>query len=83
MKHHKAMAYYDCLKFINEAVFYVLVIAVTVLLATRRTITIGTVLTAYLCFNQLTSPLRELHRIPGFPIRKSLRSRYWNIWTWW
>lgn len=83
MKHHKAMAYYDCLKFINEAVFHVLVIAVTVLLATRGTITIGTVLTAYLCFNQLTSPLRELHRIPGFPIRKSLRSRYWNIWTWW
>lgn len=26
-------------------------------------ISIGTVLATYLCFNQLTSPLRELHRI--------------------
>ena len=63
MKHHKAMAFYDCLKFINEAVFNVLVIAVTVLLAARREISIGTVLTSYLCFTQLTGPLRELHRI--------------------
>ena len=33
------------------------------LLAARGTITVGTVLTAYLCFTQLTGPLRELHRI--------------------
>lgn len=32
MDHHKAMAFYDCIKFINEAVFSVLVIAVSVLL---------------------------------------------------
>ncbi|MGI6011670.1 MAG: ABC transporter ATP-binding protein [Ruminococcus sp.] len=63
MRHHKAMAFYDCLKFINEAVFHVLVIAMSVLLAARGIITIGTVLTAYLCFMQLTGPLRELHRI--------------------
>lgn len=63
MRHHKAMAFYDCLKFINEAIFHVLVIAMSVLLAARGIITIGTVLTAYLCFMQLTGPLRELHRI--------------------
>lgn len=63
MTHHKAMALYDCLKFINEAVFSVLVIGVSVWLAAQGTITIGTVLTAYLCFTQLTGPLRELHRI--------------------
>lgn len=63
MDHHKAMAFYDCIKFINEAVFSVLVIAVSVLLASQGIITIGTVLTAYLCFTQLTGPLRELHRI--------------------
>ncbi|WP_243413725.1 ABC transporter transmembrane domain-containing protein [Pseudoflavonifractor phocaeensis] len=33
MKHHTAMAFYDCLKFINEAVFNVVVIALTVQLA--------------------------------------------------
>lgn len=63
MRHHKAMAFYDCLKFVNEALFSVLVIAVCVLLASRQVITVGTVLTAYLCFTQLTGPLRELHRI--------------------
>lgn len=63
MRHHKAMAFYDCLKFVNEAFFSVLVIGISVLLASRQVITIGTVLTAYLCFTQLTGPLRELHRI--------------------
>ena len=63
MRHHKAMALYDCLKFVNEALFSVLVIGLSVLLAANGVITVGTVLTAYLCFTQLTGPLRELHRI--------------------
>lgn len=63
MKHHKAMAFYDCLKFVNEAVFTVLVIGVSAYLAGEHVITVGTVLTAYLSFTQLTTPLRELHRI--------------------
>lgn len=63
MKHHKAMAFYDCLKFVNEAIFTVLVIGLSVYLAGEGIITVGTVLTAYLCFTQLTTPLRELHRI--------------------
>ena len=57
------MAFYDCLKFVNEAFFSVLVIGISVLLASNNVITVGTVLTAYLCFTQLTGPLRELHRI--------------------
>lgn len=63
MKHHRAMAMYDCLKFINEAVFTVVVIGVSAYLAAEGVISVGTVLTAYLCFTQLTNPLRELHRI--------------------
>lgn len=63
MKHHKAMALYDCLKFINEAVFTILVIGVSAYLAGEKIISVGTVLTAYLSFTQLTTPLRELHRI--------------------
>lgn len=63
MRHHRAMAFYDCLKFVNEAFFSVLVIGLSVLLASKGVITVGTVLTAYLCFTQLTGPLRELHRI--------------------
>ena len=63
MKHHKAMAMYDCLKFINQAVFTVLVIGISTYLATKNIISAGSVLTAYLCFNQLLRPLEELHRI--------------------
>ena len=63
MKHHKAMALYDCLKFINQALFTVLVIGISTYLATKGIISVGSVLTAYLCFNQLLKPLEELHRI--------------------
>ncbi len=63
MKHHKSMAFYDCLKFVNEALFTVLVIGVSTYLAGEKVISVGTVLTSYLCFTQLTTPLRELHRI--------------------
>ena len=63
MKHHKAMALYDCLKFINQAVFTVLVIGISTYLATKNIISVGSVLTAYLCFTQLLKPLEELHRI--------------------
>jgi len=63
MKHHKAMAKYDCLKFINQALFTVLIIGISTYLATKNIISVGNVLTAYLCFNQLIKPLEELHRI--------------------
>lgn len=63
MRHHKAMAFYDMLKFTNEAFFTVVVLAFAVYLAAVGKITVGTILTTYLCFVQLTNPLRELHRI--------------------
>lgn len=39
MRHRRAMAFYDCLKFVNEAFFSVLVIGLSVLLASRGAIT--------------------------------------------
>ncbi len=63
MAHHKSMAFYDCLKFVNEAIFTVLVIGVSAYLASEHMISVGAVLTSYLCFTQLTTPLHELHRI--------------------
>ena len=63
MKHHVQMAKYDSMKFINEAVFTVLMIGISTWLATKNVITVGSVLTAYLCFSQLIKPLEELHRI--------------------
>ena len=46
MKHHKAMALYDCLKFINQAIFTVLVIGISTYLATRDVISVGSVFSA-------------------------------------
>ncbi len=63
MKHHVQMAKYDCLKFINEVVFTVLMIGISAYLAAQGVISVGAVLTAYLCFMQLIRPLEELHRI--------------------
>ncbi len=80
MKHHKAMAFYDCLKFVNEALFTVLVIGMSAYLAGEGIISVGTVLTAYLCFTQLTTPLRELHRIFDELSESTILAReYFNI----
>lgn len=63
MKHHIQMAKYDCLKFINQVFFTVLMIGISAYLATCGVISVGAVLTSYLCFSQLIKPLEELHRI--------------------
>lgn len=63
MKHHFQMAKYDCFKFLNEALFTVLMIGMSSWLATQGVISVGAVLTSYLCFIQLIGPLEELHRI--------------------
>ena len=63
MKHHKQMAKYDAMKFFNEVFFTVFIIGASAYLATQGIISVGAVLTAYLCFSQLIKPLEELHRI--------------------
>lgn len=63
MNHHIQMAKYDSLKFFNEVFFTVLMIGVSAYLATQGIISVGAVLTSYLCFSQLIKPLEELHRI--------------------
>lgn len=80
MRHHRSMAFYDCVKFINEAIFTVLVIAISVILASENIIAVGSILTVYLCFTQLTAPLRELHRIlDELSECKVLAEDYFNI----
>ena len=63
MKHHYQMAKYDSFKFFNEIFFTVLMIGASSYLATRQIISVGSILTSYLCFSQLIKPLEELHRI--------------------
>lgn len=63
MRHHVQMAKYDIFKFINEIFFTVLMIGSSSYLAAQGKISVGSVLTSYLCFSQLIKPLQELHRI--------------------
>ena len=63
MKHHIQMAKYDSLKFLNEVFFTIFMIGTSAYLATKGYISVGAVLTSYLCFSQLITPLEELHRI--------------------
>lgn len=63
MKHHLQMAKYDSFKFFNEIFFTVLMIGISSYLATQEIISVGSILTSYLCFSQLIKPLEELHRI--------------------
>lgn len=63
MQHHIQMAKYDCFKFINEIFFTVFMLGTSAFLALNHQISVGAVLTSYLCFNQLLNPLKELHRI--------------------
>ena len=57
------MAKYDFFKFLNEALFTVLMIGMSSYLATQDLISVRAVLPSYLCFLQLIGPLEELHRI--------------------
>ena len=83
MTHHIAMARYDCLKFLNQVFFTVLMIGVSAWLATRGIITVGAVLTAYLCFNQLLKPLEELHRILDELSESMILARTFSGWPGW
>lgn len=63
MKHHVAMALYDAAKYLNEAFFYVLVVSVSIYLATTGMISTGDILTYSILFTSVLTPLRSIHRI--------------------
>lgn len=63
MRHHRAMAWFDAAKYTNEAVWYVLVLSVSIALVTLGKLGPGEVLACALLFNNIVAPLRELHRM--------------------
>lgn len=73
IRHHISMALFDCVKYLNEGVFHILVIGTSVFLATKGTITTGDVLTYSLLFFTAITPLREIHRILDEAHESSLR----------
>lgn len=78
IRHHVSMAFFDCVKYLNEGVFHIAVIATSVYLATQGVITTGDVLTYSLLFISAVMPLREIHRILDEAHESSLRVRDLN-----
>lgn len=63
MSHHKAMAWFDFAKFSNETFWFVVVLVVAIEFSATRGSGSGVVLTYALLFNNITQPLRDLHRM--------------------
>lgn len=78
IRHHISMALFDCVKYLNEGIFHIAVIATSVYLATRGVITTGDVLTYSLLFVSAVTPLREIHRILDEAHESSIRVRDLN-----
>jgi ATP-binding cassette subfamily B protein len=63
MRHHKAMAFFDALKSLNEGFFHVTLLAIAIVLKVRGIISTGDVLSFSILFLATVTPLREIHRI--------------------
>ncbi|HEX8097614.1 MAG TPA: ABC transporter ATP-binding protein, partial [Pyrinomonadaceae bacterium] len=63
MKHGLAMARFDWIKATNEGLFHVIILAYSILLASRGEIEYGTVIAVSLLYLNIARPLKEVHRI--------------------
>ncbi|MGE0133480.1 MAG: ABC transporter ATP-binding protein [Blastocatellales bacterium] len=63
LKHHFAMSLYDCGKALNEGLFFILVVSVSIAFAAQGRIPIGDIVTYAMLFGSVLAPLREIHRI--------------------
>jgi ATP-binding cassette subfamily B protein len=63
MTHHKAMAWFDFAKYSNETFWFAVVLIVSIELSISQGLGAGIILTYALLFNNITQPLRDLHRM--------------------
>ena len=73
--HHIWMAAFDAGKYINEGIFHVVVLAVSIWLASSGQISTGDVLAYSMLFTGVITPLREVHRILDESHESSIRTR--------
>src|ERR1043166_4837350 len=63
VKHHLAMSLYDCAKALNEGMFFILIVGISISFAARDLIGIGEIIAYAMFFSSVLTPLREVHRI--------------------
>jgi len=63
IKHHIYMMFYDSLKYLNEAFFYVLVVSLSIYFAVNWIITKWDMLTYTILFMSIITPIWAIHRI--------------------
>ncbi|HAS80886.1 MAG: YwjA [Candidatus Nomurabacteria bacterium GW2011_GWE1_32_28] len=73
IRHHIFMALFDSGKYLNEGFFYILVISLSIFLASQGIITKGDILVYSILFLSITGPLREIHRILDEAHESSIR----------
>ena len=73
IRHHIYMALFDSAKYLNESFFYILVVVLSVFLASKGIITKGDILVYSILFLSITSPLREIHKILDEAHESSIR----------
>ncbi len=73
IKHHLQMALYDAAKYLNEGFFYILVICLSIYLASQGIISKGDILVYSILFLSITAPLRQIHRILDEAHESSIR----------
>jgi ATP-binding cassette, subfamily B, bacterial len=63
LRHHVQMSLFDFAKAINEAIFFIAVVAVSIALVARGDLPVGDIITFSMLFASILAPLREIHRI--------------------
>lgn len=63
IRHHMYMALFDAAKSLNEGIFTIVVVVVSIYLASLDLITKGDILVYAVLFSSITGPIREIHRI--------------------
>jgi ATP-binding cassette subfamily B protein len=83
IKHHLWMAYFDAAKYLNEGLFHILVLAVTIWLACAGRASIGDVLSYSVLFAAVVAPLREIHRILDEAHESAIRTQdFFELMDW-
>ena len=73
IRHHTAMALFDCAKTLNEGLFLILVIGLSIYLARVGEIGYGSIMSFSLQFLAVSGAVREMHRILDEAHESSLR----------